>query len=142
MKQHGASSSIPQTMKQLGFRWTRPRQEVIDVFSRNSKPLTIQEVFGMLGTGGTDLASVYRSVNLFLKSGVIVAVDSVAEGRRYELSDLYRRHHHHVICQVCGDIRDIEHCGLGRLESLIAKQTGYKIIHHDLKFVGLCRTCR
>jgi Fur family ferric uptake transcriptional regulator len=136
------SSQVQQKIQQLGFRWTRPRQEVIDVFSRNEKPITIQEIFSKLGERQTDLASVYRSVKLFLKHGVVVSVDSVAEGRRYELSDLYREHHHHLICQACGDIRDIHVCDIEKIERGIAKETGYRILHHDLKFVGLCSSCR
>jgi Fur family ferric uptake transcriptional regulator len=133
---------IQQKIKKLGFRWTRPRQQVIEIFSRHDQPFTIQDVFGKLGGKKTDLVSVYRSVNLFLKHGVLVTVDSVAEGKRYELSDEYRSHHHHVICQACGEVKDIHDCGLEKLEAGIAKETGFKILRHDLKFMGLCRRCR
>jgi Fur family ferric uptake transcriptional regulator len=126
----------------LGCRWTRPRQEVLEVFRQNPKPITVQDAFDKLGGRRTDLASVYRTVNLFVKHGVAVAVDTVGDSRRYELSDAYREHHHHVICQVCGRVEDIVNCALAKLEEQVSKLTHFKILHHDLKFVGLCGECR
>lgn len=129
-------------MKDLGFRWTRPRQGVVDVLGRHPQPLTIHDIHQKLARTGTDLASVYRTVNLLVKHGVAVAVDSVAAGRRYELSDRHREHHHHVVCQRCGTVKDIRDCGLSRIQEAIARSTGFKILHHDLKFIGVCSGCR
>ena len=132
---------IPQDMKQLGCRWTRPRHEVLEVFQRNPAPLTGQSIFLKLTRRKTDLASVYRTIHLFVKHKILVPVDAVADGKRYELSDRYREHHHHLICQSCGEVEDIRSCTLTRIEAGLARRTGYRILHHDLKFVGLCRSC-
>lgn len=135
-------SQIPKKLQAVGYRWTRPRQQVLDAFQNNPKPMTIQEAFAKIGGKHLDLASVYRTVHLFLKHGVVVAVDTVAVGRRFELSDDYRDHHHHLMCQVCGRVEDLQDCSLGSLEVRIARMTRYKITHHDLKFVGLCADCQ
>jgi Fe2+ or Zn2+ uptake regulation protein len=42
----------------------------------------------------------------------------------------------------CGRILDPELEGLAAVSAAMARQTGYRITHHQLNFFGLCPKCR
>lgn len=128
-------------LTEKGFRWTGPRERVLKVFFNFSHPMTPAEVFHKAGETQMDLASVYRTIELFRQEGVLVFVDVISEGKRYELSDKYREHHHHLICQKCGQVEDFEDCFMHELEEKLSKKSKFKIQSHDLKFFGLCGAC-
>jgi Fur family ferric uptake transcriptional regulator len=123
------------------FRRTPPRQQVLDVFTRHHLPMTAAEVHRRLKNRRINLASVYRALSFFSRLGVLTSVDHVREGRRYELSDAHRSHHHHLICQGCGTIQDFEGCFLGEFERRARKEKRFRILRHELRFFGLCQAC-
>jgi Fur family transcriptional regulator, ferric uptake regulator len=63
----------------------------------------------------------------------------VAVGQRFELSDDYPGHHHHLICGGCGKTED---CEMEELEKLIRRRLHFKVTRHDLWFIGLCQSCQ
>lgn len=124
-----------------GYNLTGPRRRILDAFLRESKPVTASEIHRRISKQGIDLASVYRTIELFCRMGVLAEVDHIPEGRRYELSDEYRPHHHHLICRGCGKIQDFEDCFLEEFEKVVRRKAGFRVTRHDLKFFGLCRAC-
>lgn len=133
-------TGISQFLTDKGFRWTKPRQQVLEVFIKSRLPLTVADVHSRIG-GGADMASVYRTITLFCQEGVLSFIDTVHEGRRYELSDKYREHHHHLICDACGQIEDFEECFIEDVEKQILKKMNFQVTNHDLKFFGRCSKC-
>jgi len=130
------------TLASQGFSLTGPRRQVLDVFLNESKPLTASKVHRRISNQGTDLASVYRAIDLFCRVGVLTAVDHIPEGRRYELSDDYREHHHHLICRGCGKTEDFEDCEMEEIEKLIRRRFRFQVTQHELRFLGLCQRCQ
>ena len=137
-----ASSIIQQSLVARGFSQTQPRRLVLEVFLRDAKPLTPAAVHNRLPERNINLASVYRSIELFCRLGVLTKVDYVDEGGRYELSDGYRDHHHHLICQKCGKTEDFKDCALQDIEKLIRRRFRFKVMRHELRFIGLCQRCQ
>ena len=130
-----------QALLEKGLRWTKPRQNVLDVFGRERHPLTIAEAHRRLDKKQTHLASVYRAVETLCDLGILTKVDQVDEGQRYELSDQYREHHHHLICQSCGRVEDFIGCFAREMEKRIKKLKHFRVIKHDMRFLGICRGC-
>ena len=88
----------------------------------------------------TDVATVYRTINLFAELRVVNEIDFKDEFKRYEL--IYdRHHHHHIVCRKCKNVENVETCVLDDLENLLKKK-GYSEITHSLEFFGICRNCR
>jgi Fur family ferric uptake transcriptional regulator len=115
---------------------------VLEVFLNDQRPLTPAAVHEQLPNSNINLASVYRTIELFCRLGVLTEVDHVPEGRRYELSDDYREHHHHLICGNCGKTEDFEDCEMEEIERLIRKRFHFQVTRHELRFLGLCRRCQ
>jgi Fe2+ or Zn2+ uptake regulation protein len=126
-----------------GYRLTRARQAIIDIFLKSPVPLSVPEL--MTGLKKRKLpvnkTTVYREVD-FLKAREMVREIQLGDGlRRYELWS--GGHHHHLVCVRCNHIEclELEEC-LGAMEKKITKDKNFKLIEHSLEFFGLCAVCQ
>lgn len=121
-------------------RITAPRLEILGILKSNHNPLTISEIHTKLKNKKIDLATVYRTINLFTELNIVYEIDFKDEFKRYEL--VYdRHHHHHIVCRKCKRVENVEACVLEELEKLLNKK-GYTEISHSLEFFGVCENCR
>ncbi len=81
------------------------------------------------------LVTVYRTLDLLGGLGIVRRLD-LGDGARYELAE---NHHHHVICESCGDISEFEECPLdpGRLSF----GNGFEVRSHSIEIYGRCAAC-
>lgn len=89
-----------------------------------------------------DRSSIYRTIALFEQLGI---VDRLHFGfkHRFELSDKFRQHHHHLHCQKCGQIQPIKHDNqLEEAIATVAKQAGFLPTSHVIEVNGICINCR
>ena len=83
------------------------------------------------------LVTLYRALDLLGELGIVRRLD-LGDGARYELA---RDHHHHMICESCGDISEFDECPLDP-ELLPPKSADFKIRAHSLEVYGRCGACR
>ena len=122
---------------------TSPRRAILDLLETESHPLTIKELFALLPKGICDLATVYRSMHLLEKLGLVKRFDFGDAVARYELIRHEEHgHHHHLICTACAAVVEIEECFPQELERKIARGNGFKRITHKLEFFGICPECQ
>ena len=128
-----------------GQRYTAGRRALVDVLAGADAPLTILEVVAR----GDALAqsSAYRNLTALEQAGVVDRIISGQERARFELAHDLTGHHHHLICSVCGSVRDFTVSE--RLEELLertlrltARQNDFDVEHHRLDMVGTCADCR
>ncbi|MEO8665118.1 MAG: Fur family transcriptional regulator [Ignavibacteria bacterium] len=121
-------------------RITAPRLDILGILKSNHDPLTISEIHNKLKNKKIDLATIYRTINLFAELGIVNEIDFKDEFKRYEL--VYdRHHHHHIVCKKCKRVENVEACVLEELEKLLNKK-GYTDISHSLEFFGVCEKCK
>lgn len=120
-------------------RVTAPRLEILSILKANHNPVTISEIHKELKNKKIDLATVYRTINLFAENNIVYEIDFKDEFKRYEL--IYdRHHHHHIVCKKCKAVENVEACMLDELEKFLNKK-GYTDISHSLEFFGVCKKC-
>jgi Fur family ferric uptake transcriptional regulator len=137
------TNSIPallqSTLKQHGYSLTQPRQIVFSAL-QNQEPKSMSEI--VKACKNIDRASVYRTIALFEKLGVIRRLQM---GWKYklELSDAFSHHHHHLTCTKCGKVITIRESSIleKQLNSL-ASAKGFQAQDHQLEIRGLCKTCQ
>ena len=83
------------------------------------------------------LVTVYRTLGLLFELGIVRRLE-LGDGVRYELAE---DHHHHVICESCGDISEFEQCPLDP-ERLELEDPGFEVRSHSLEVYGRCAGCR
>ena len=122
---------------------TIPRQAILRILRAERRPLTIKEIHQNLSPGDCDLVTVYRSVNLLERMGMVKRFDLGDGAARFELlGEGDDGHHHHLVCTRCSDIVEIEECFPEELEAKIAAANGYARVTHRLEFFGLCPRCQ
>lgn len=86
-------------------------------------------------------ATVYRTIALLVRSGLVVERDFGEGFRRFEPArDV--PHHEHLLCSACGTVREFRDERLERMATLIAEDNGYLRQSHRLVIYGLCERCR
>jgi Fur family ferric uptake transcriptional regulator len=124
-------------------RVTIPRQAILRILRTHTRPLTIKEIHKALSPGDCDLATVYRSVHLLERMGMVKRFDLGEGAARFELlREGDDGHHHHLVCTRCSDIVEIEECFPEELQARIATANGYAKVTHRLEFFGVCPRCQ
>ena len=130
-------------LRETEHKITGPRQAILDVLRRQAHPLSNREVHQALSPGKCDLATVYRSMHILLKVGLVQRFDFGDGVARFELVKPGEDgHHHHLICKACSTVVEIGECFSTGLEQTIAKQSGFRQVTHKLEFFGLCPDCQ
>ncbi len=135
-----ASESFKTVLRKSGYKVTDSRIAILEVFKKNKKPLSAQEIIDILPRG-TDQVTVYRTLKSFKEKGVIKQIDLRHNHAHYELADLAE--HHHLICLKCGKVEDVHRCGVEAVESSVLKSSKHfaEIKQHALEFYGICKAC-
>ena len=140
---HPALPQLTERLRRESRKVTGPRQAVLELLRRQAHPMTTQEIFGALPRDQCDLATVYRSMRLLEKMGMVKRFDFGDGTARFELLDEGDDgHHHHLVCTHCGEIIELAGCSMSELEERIALRNGFKAVTHRLEFFGLCPQCQ
>ena len=131
--------AIIKRMKEKGQRFTTQKKEVL--FALRHKPQTVLEILHTvkLKNGVIDKTTIYRILTGFVKLGIVREIHLGDKEVRFELSDC--KHHHHLVCEKCGAIEDVQLCEDTILNE-VKKQSSFKIKSHSLEFFGMCKKCQ
>lgn len=133
------AKQLQQRLRQHGQRLTKQRQAILAVLSHT--PQSVTEIRQQLTQQGQQLdkSTVYRNLNALLATGLVLATKFQGDSVFYELAA--KHHHHHVRCEDCGQIEDIELDEASLLQAASA-HSSFQIKKHNLEFFGLCPKCK
>ena len=127
-------------LKKAGYSMTNSRREVFNLLA-DKAPLTMHAIWKQL-EGSTDRSSIYRTVSLFERLGIIQRIN---RGWKYtlELTDAFVPHHHHFTCTNCSKVINFEEpTKLDSVLNELASHNDFEIKSHTLEVAGLCKDCR
>ena len=138
--------TIPELLASRGLRLTAPRRAVVDVLVQHPAPLSVAEIHARLDNRRINVVSVYRTVRLLLDLELVRIADESRGTQRFELAETFTGHHHHLVCQECGQVEDLQGCWLGQemldaLHRRVQRLRRFRVTAHDLKLFGLCAAC-
>ena len=122
---------------------TPQRLAIADVLLASTSHLSADDVARELRKRGSaaGLATVYRTIDVLLRSGLLVERDFGEGFKRYEPArDM--PHHEHLVCSVCGKVTEFRDERLERITTLIAEQHRFSRQGHRLVIQGTCAECR
>lgn len=138
---------LSELLDRHGVRPTPRRLEVLEELAREQDDATAQELWSRLRErdSGTGLATVYRTLSLLSEKGIVdVLSHDVSSQRGGE--QCYRlcgdEHHHHLVCEKCHRVVEVQQCGLDDWVAAAAKKHGFVATEHRVEIVGLCADCR
>ena len=127
-----------------GYRSSAPRAEIIEALGALGCSVSARDIAGELQRRGstTGSASVYRTLELLERLKLVQRVD-VGEGlARYEPALPDGDHHHHVVCDRCGEVAAFEDDALEAALHHLSRRLDFAIDAHDVTLRGECPRCR
>ena len=127
--------------KKEGYRMTKNRSALLELFLKEEHPLSADEVLKKLKRKRLTLdpSTLYRELE-FLRQEEVIEEVQLQKRRLFELS--FKEHHHHLVCRNCEAIEEVEmDHELKDLERRLQRKTGFKVQSHSLEFFGLCPAC-
>ncbi len=117
------------------------REKILQVLRSSKEHPTADWIYEQLKQEfpNLSLGTVYRNLKILEEEGEI---QSIHGGSTYDRYDADLESHHHVICEHCGCVMDIETEIDQDLFDTAEKQTGFKIKPSQITLYGLCPKCR
>ena len=126
--------NLPVTAQRLAIA-----QVVLDATSHLSVDEIVVELAMRSTPAGT--ATVYRTLEVLVRSGLVVERDFGEGFKRYEPAR-DAPHHEHLMCTVCGRVVEFSDERLERMSTLMAEQHGFARQRHRLVIYGVCPDCQ
>ena len=122
---------------------TRQRDRVAEVLLSSDDHLSVGQIRNQLRAEGepVGLATIYRTLDLLVQSGLVRAHDFGQGYRRFEPMP-EQAHHEHLICVRCGKVEEFAHERLERMLPIIADEYGFQPERHRVEIYGVCRNCQ
>jgi Fur family ferric uptake transcriptional regulator len=122
---------------------TRQRDLVARVLFLSEDHLSVEAIRRELRQQGEQVgtATVYRTLELLVESGLARAHDFGEGFKRYEPMPT-QADHEHLICQRCGRVVEFSNERLERMLPVLADEHGFQHQRHRLEIYGTCRDCR
>jgi Fur family ferric uptake transcriptional regulator len=127
-------------LKMKSLKATLQRIALLDTLRNTKNPLTVVELHER-NTAKSDLVTIYRTLETFVKTALVRKIHLKGDPVRYEFAS--KHHHHHLVCTMCGIIDELPSCEVSELESRALKHSTRfaSISEHALEFFGTCRAC-
>ena len=132
------------TLARGGYRLSAPRSAVVTTLADLGCSVTAKEIADRLGERGEEVgvASIYRTLELLDRLHLTRRVDAAEGVARYEPVDPSGEHHHHLVCESCGEVSAFEDLELERAIERLAGRVDYSVVAHDVTLRGECPACR
>ena len=136
-------SALKTRLRGQSRKITGPRAAILEILRQHPHPLTNKEILAALPKNECDLATIYRSMHMLEKMGMVKRFDFGDGVARFELvGEGDDGHHHHLVCTRCSEVVEIAECFPGEIEKRIALANGFKAVTHKLEFFGICPECQ
>jgi Fur family ferric uptake transcriptional regulator len=130
-------------LRRAGHRSSAPRMAVVETLGRHDCLLTAREISDRLRAEGRDVgvATVYRALELLEGLGLLRRLETGEGTARFEPAHPSGEHHHHLVCDRCGEVSAFEDTELERSMGRLAARLDFVVEGHDVVLRGRCRSC-
>ena len=128
-------------LSKLGYRLTPQRLMILSAIEKSDHHISAEEIFAQVidKYPYVNISTVYRTLDL-LKNLEMVTETDMGEGRvRYHSSN--KGHHHHLVCQECGQIIDLDEAVLSPLKDRLRLDYRFEADLKHLAIFGRCQRC-
>lgn len=122
---------------------TQQREAIAQVLFFAAEHLSVDDIERGLNARGMHVgkATIYRTLDLLTRSGLVKEHDFGEGFKRYEPAS-GQSHHEHLICLGCGRVVEFVHDRVERMVALIAEEAQFRHQHHRLEIYGYCEECQ
>ena len=136
------SGDITSKLSQRGYRLTPQRMMILEAVEAADDHISAEEIYTRVCDRypHLNISTVYRTLELLNELGLVTETD-MGDGRvRYH--SIKKGHHHHLVCQKCGRIIDLDESVLSPLRDILSREYNFNADLKHLAFFGLCSNCQ
>jgi Fur family transcriptional regulator, ferric uptake regulator len=136
------SSSLKSELNAKGWRLTPQREIILGMFQNltQGNHLSAEEVYEFLEQRGEriSLSTVYRTLKLMTRMGILRELELAETHKHYELNDSSPHHHHHMVCSQCNMTIEFENDSVLKQASKQVEKAGLELIDCQLTIYTIC----
>ncbi len=129
-------------LQELGHRMTPQRLTILEAVFDVQGHVTAEDVYDQVVRRypHVSFSTVYRTLEMLRDLGFITQTD--LGGGRVQYQATGKARHHHLVCQVCGGVAEVDEALFAGLERELNEKYGFDPILHHFAIFGRCRRCR
>lgn len=137
-----AEPSYVERLRQRGIRVTPQRLIVLEALAAHSGHIAADEILRWAAARypAINLATIYRTLDLLISIGLVAQSDFGGGVSYFEL--VGDTPHHHLVCERCHAVFEIEAEALAPIQQSILREYGFLTNTRHLALLGCCRACR
>ena len=134
-------ATIADRLRHAGERVTRQRLAVASALTTAGRQVSAQELYGLMHRRdpGIGRATVFRTLEALVAAGVARRLE--LDGHVYGYVACRPEHHHHLACDRCGRVEEIDEAYIRPVAERVADNLGFRIDDARVDFYGVCGTC-
>lgn len=127
-------------LKDHGFKMTKKRREIIEIFANSSRYHTAKYIHQTLTKKYPTMSynTTYRNLYDFVEEGILESTEFNQEQLFRISCQTHDHHHHHFICTQCGMTILLDACPM---EDIHTDLSGVQVTSHRFEVFGLCQSC-
>ncbi|HEX7224018.1 MAG TPA: Fur family transcriptional regulator [Candidatus Limnocylindria bacterium] len=134
--------SVADRLHAAGERATPQRLLIADALAAHGRRITAQELYERVRRRqrGIGRATVFRTLEALVAAGVARRFEEAGNVSGYVACR--PEHHHHLACDRCGRVEEIDEAVVRPLADRAAGEFGFAINDARLDFYGICADCQ
>jgi Fur family ferric uptake transcriptional regulator len=135
-------TGIVSKLSKKGYRLTPQRLMILSAIENSEDHISAEEIYSQIVAKYpyVNISTVYRTLELLEGLGLVTKTD-LGEGRvRYHPAD--KGHHHHLVCQNCGAIIDLDESVLFPVKEALLREYNFVADLRHLAIFGRCKNCQ
>jgi len=131
-------------LRSQDLKFTRTRRLIFEeIFSEKTVHPNAYEIHRRLKGKGENvsLATIYRTLNLLVKSGLVSEIDFGEDHSHYE-PEVSKAAHGHLVCLSCGAVKEFSDEKVQSILEKIGKESRFKTDKFSIQVFGYCERCQ
>jgi Fur family transcriptional regulator, ferric uptake regulator len=135
------ATSAATRLRDAGERVTRQRLLVAGALAESRRRMSAQDLYERLRDvePGIGRATVFRTLEALVAAGLARRLEQ--DGHVYGYVSCAPEHHHHVACDRCGRVDEIDEAFISPLTERLSAELGFQVDDARLDFYGRCAAC-
>ena len=132
---------IVSKLSEQGYRLTPQRMMILSALENSDHHISAEEIYTQVVAkySHVNISTVYRTLELLKRLGLVT--ETVLGGGRFRYHPADKGHHHHLVCQECGTIIDLDELVLSSLKSTLLREYKFSADLRHLAIFGRCANC-
>ena len=138
MKQDG---DLITKLSEQGYRLTPQRMLVLSAIENSNDHISAEEIYAQVVAKYpyVNISTIYRTLELLNRLGLVTETD--LGGGRVRYHPAGKGHHHHLVCQECGKVIDLDETVLYPLKDVLLREYKFSADLRHLGIFGRCADC-